>query len=272
MRQTQLQRCRPYLIRRTEMQCYMFKKNHLSSLMGLVPKSFYLVILALIAHYFVPTVHAQEVPGGCGFLSVTGRFGPYDYRAERYVPENTYRSHQALLQLVEGAHFTPPVEALLRGNTSARPGPDMSYTLHAFPNHHRALMAMVGLSEKEKTPRPSGTPYSVECWFTRAIVFRPDDNIVRMIYANFLIKAARVNEAEQQLEVVAVQAKDNAFTHNNIGLIYFDMKNYEKALIHAHKAYELGLGIPTLQNQLKAIGKWSPPISELPTEPVKQSP
>lgn len=209
------------------------------------------------------------LPSACGTLYAPGQYGPFDYRPDRYIPETTYGSHRAQLRIVESAHFTPEVEALLRGKTSTRPGGDISYTLHAFPNHHRALIAMVALGKKEKTTQPSGTPYSVECWFSRATAWRPDDTIVRMIYADYLAKAMRASDAVQQLSVAASQAGDNAFTHNNIGLIYFDMKNYEKALIHAHKAYELGLGIPTLREQLKSVGKWSEPAEAPPGEHTK---
>lgn len=202
---------------------------------------------------------AQEVAGGCGVLALQGRFGPYDYRANKYIPESTYGSHRALLSIVEGAHFTPEVESLLRGKSAALPGSDIAYTLHAFPNHHRALIAVATLSEKEKKARPTNTPYEVECWFKRAVTFRPDDNIVRLIYASFLSTQSRQSEAVQQLEFVASNAGDNAFTYNNIGMVYFDMKDYDKALAFAHKAYDLGLGIPTLKEQLIKVNKWTEP-------------
>lgn len=212
---------------------------------------------------------AQEIAGGCGSLRVAGRFGPYDYRPDKYVPETVYGSHMALLSIVETYHFTPEVEALMRGKTGPTAGGDLAYTLHAFPNHHRALIAMVALGKKEKTSQPVGSSYSVECWFKRAVAWRPDDNLVRLIYAQYLAKSKRENEAEQQLSVAASQAGDNAFTHQNIGLIYFDMKNYQKALIHAHKAYALGLGIPTLREQLKGVGAWSESAEATPSEPIK---
>lgn len=225
------------------------------------------VMLTLVPHHAM----AQALPAGCGVLRTIGQFGPFDYRPEGYVQESIYRSHKALLFIVENAHFTPEVEALVRGKTGAAPGHDIAYTLHAFPNHHKALLSVVALGEKEKTPKPSGMPFPVECWFSRAIAFKPDDNIVRMIYASFLTKANRIIEAEQQLSVVADRAGDNAFTHNNIGMIYFDMKNYEKALLHAHKAFELGLGIPTLKDQLNSVGKWSEP-SPVPSGETSQKP
>ena len=40
------------------------------------------------------------------------------------------------------------------------------------------------------------------------------------------------------------------------------MKNYDKALSQAHKAYSLGFERPGLRDQLKAAGKWSEPESK----------
>ena len=54
-------------------------------------------------------------------------------------------------------------------------GGDLDYTLRAFPNHHVALMAMAKLGEKQKTARPAGAKYGVECYFQRAVSFRGDD-------------------------------------------------------------------------------------------------
>lgn len=247
------------------MNLNIFKKNH----RPLAPTGAeILILLGIFLLLIYPKLAlAQEVQGGCGSLARS--WGPFDYRPDKYIPENTYHSHKALLGIVEDAHFTPEVEALVRGKTGATAGGDLSYTLVVFPNHHRALIAMAALGEKEKASQTNGARYSVECYFRRAITWRPDDNIVRMIYANYLSKAMRVSEAEYQLSVAASQAGDNAFTHHNIGLLYFDMKNYEKALIHAHKAYELGLGTPTLRERLKSVGKWSEPTEAPPVEPAK---
>lgn len=198
---------------------------------------------------------------GCGPLYAPGQYGPYDYRTDR-----------DKLPIVLGAHFTPEVEALIRGKTSARPGGDIDYTLRAIPNNHRALIAMMRLGEKEKTPQPSGSRYSVQCWFERAITFRPDDAVVRMIYSSFLGKQGRLPEANAQLELATVHAKDNAFTHYNIGLHYFDLKNYDKALAQAHKAIALGFSQTALRDQLHQLGKWSDPPPDAPAPPSSSAP
>jgi len=223
-----------------------------------------LLILLLMPFHFAV---AQALPAECGSLRSQGRFGPYDYRADRYIPESTYKSHKALLALVENVHFTPKVESLISGNTSSYPGPDMSYTLHAFPNHHRALIAMSSLGEKGNTSKPLGSNYTVDCWFYRAINFATDDYIARLIFANYLARQTRKVEAEQQLTYVASRPDNNAFTLNNIGLIYFQMELYDKAEMFAKKAYALGLQIPTLKEQLKRVGKWSEaPDTSKPTQ------
>jgi hypothetical protein len=193
-------------------------------------------------------VLAQTGINACGPLAAS--YGPFDFRTDR-----------EKLPLVVGAHFTPEVEALIRGTTNRLPGGDVAYTLRAIPNHPNALMAMMRLGEREKTPKPSGSTYTVECWFERAIRFRPDDHVVRMIYTIFLTKNNRRPEALQQLDVALNAAKDNPFTHQNIGLLYFDLGEYQRALTQAHKAIQLGLTRPELREKLQAVGKWTEPVA-----------
>jgi tetratricopeptide (TPR) repeat protein len=215
-----------------------------------------------VAFFAASSVFAQNA-GNCGALSSQGQYGPYDYRGD-----------QRPLAIVLSVHFTSEVEALIRGKTGTRPGGDIDYTLRAIPNHHRALLAMMRLGEKEKTPKPTGSSYTVECWFERALLFRPDDSIVRMIYSTYLSKNGRVTESNAQLEAAAANAKDSAFTHYNIGLHYFDLKNYDKALIQAHIAMDLGFTQTALRDQLQGVGKWLDPQDRPPTPtttPIEQA-
>ena len=138
----------------------------------------------------------------------------------------------------------------------------MNYTLKASPNHHRALISLINLGEKTRSPKPYGLTFDIECYFERALRFRPDDSTVRMIYATFLTKSKRDTEATVQLESATVAAGDNAFTHYNIGRIYFDMKNYDRALAQAHKAYGLGFERPVLRDQLISVGAWKDPDTQ----------
>jgi tetratricopeptide (TPR) repeat protein len=119
---------------------------------------------------------------------------------------------------------------------------------------------MMRLGEKENTPKPNGSRYSVECWFDRALRFRPDDTTVRMIYSTYLSKNKRIPEAVAQLEQASTIAKDNSFTHYNIGLIYFDMKIYDQALAQAHRASALGFSRTELRDMLESVKQWQEPL------------
>jgi tetratricopeptide (TPR) repeat protein len=194
---------------------------------------------------------------GCGGLA--NGFGPFDYRPDKYkaVPGDS-EPHAEKLRLVQIAHFRPEMEALIRGGQGEKSdvGPEFDYTLRAFPNHHRALVALIRLAEKQNTLQPRGMRYSVECWFERALRFTPDDTIARMIYVSFLIKKNRTDDAKTQLDAAERTAGDNPLTQYNIGMMYFELKNYDKALSQAHKAYAAGVGMPDLKTRLEGVGKW----------------
>lgn len=203
---------------------------------------------------------AQVSTQQCGPLREGKSYGPYDYRYDKNK-----------LGIVEEFHFQPIVEALIRGRQGGPPGGSLNYTLHAFPNHHRALLALVRYGERTKSLQPEGLKYPIECFFERALRFQEDDNIVRMIYAGFLGKQGRTPDAIKQLDFVLAGSETNALTHYNVGLVYFDIKEYEKALAQAHKALSLGLKQTALQDQLAHIGKWSEPAEPLVDPTAKQS-
>ena len=196
--------------------------------------------------------YAADDGGVCGSPYVT-KVGPHDYRVEQGPRKN----------IVETYHFTPLVEALVKGESGPL-GADIGYTLQAFPNHHRALVAMMNLGTKLKTPQPPGASFTVECYFNRALRFRGDDTIVRILYAKFLTLGGRRDEARKQLKIADEFAADNGFTHYNIGLTYLEMNDYPDALAQAHRALELGFTRPELKAQLITAGKWVEPTVAAP--------
>ena len=202
------------------------------------------------------SAHAQEVEPPCGFLA--NAFGPFDYRPDHYktVPGDQY-SHAYKLHLVESAHFTVPVQRLTRGHSSARPGPDLDYTLRAFPNNHRALVTVLQAAKRFADPSQLGLPRTFECYFDRALRFAPDDGVARLIYANFLIQGKRVDEAVQQIDYTLTLAGDNPLTHFNIGMSYFDAGAYDKALQQAHRVFAMGYTREDLKARLEKIGRWA---------------
>lgn len=190
-------------------------------------------------------------PQLCGPLH--HNFGPYDYRTDR--------NH---LPVVENYHFRPEMEAL-SPSAKGELGAQFNYTLHAFPNHHRALAAMVRLGDRQKTNQPRKATYTVECYFERAIRFRPDDVVVRMLFADYLAKRKEPEMALEQLRVAAGAAGDNPFTHYNLGLVYLSLDRAQDAAGHARKALQLGLTRTELIDRLRAAGAWDDAAAPAPT-------
>lgn len=182
-------------------------------------------------------------PGLCG--PIENAFGPFDYRTV-----DRQSKH-----LVESAHFTPQVETL-RSAATGRLGGDIDYTLRAMPNHPRALMAMVRLSERLKKSQPPGAQYPAECYFDRAVRFTPDDAMVRVLYGNYLAQRSRAAEARQHLAAAEANADGDAQVIYNLGLAYFELKDYDKAAGFAKKAQEMGIQFTGLQQRLQRVGKW----------------
>ena len=176
-------------------------------------------------------------------------------------PFGDYLVDKDKVSLSERFHFTPEVENLVRGKSSEKIGADIDFMLSNYPNHHRALVAMMRLGEKLKTPQPPGARTSVECYFILALRFRRDDPVARMLYANFLARNGREPEAGAQLEWVRRAVPDDPLAQYNIGLIYLDMRNYAKALEQAHRARELGITRTDLSDRLKKAGQWKEPAS-----------
>lgn len=210
------------------------------------------IVFCLLIQLIVPSAHGQEKAvrdhedpnNPCGLI-YTKHYGPFDYRVVT-----------GKFTLVERWHFTPNVEALVRGESSNCLACDINYTLIASPNHTRALVAMERLSERTHKDQPDGAEFPMECYYDRALRFQPDDTVVRGLYALFLHKHSRNKEAINQLDKAALFVGDNAFSHYNIGLVYFEIRDYKKALIEAHTARNLGCDLKKLEELLRSVGKW----------------
>jgi tetratricopeptide (TPR) repeat protein len=199
--------------------------------------------------FWAVSAYALE-SGGCPTLS--HGYGPYDYR--------TITKEQILL--VEGAHFFPNVENLRDGTPHPNrgypivPGGEIDYTLRAFPNHHRALMALSRLSIRDKTERPKGVKANVDCYFKAAMDFREDDSYVYLLYGIHLSKKGRISEALEYFDKAKSLGDDSANLHYNLGLAYFQAKRFEESLMAAHKAYKAGFPLDGLKRMLIRAGKW----------------
>jgi uncharacterized protein (TIGR02996 family) len=202
---------------------------------------------------------AQVSPEFCGVLKQRLQAGPWDYRTQK-----------EWLPLVEEAHFLPQTERLERGTSGHKVGGDFDYTLNKFPNHARALLALVRLSQRYVDPREVNLPRPVECYFERAIRFAKDDLVVRMIYARWLDDQKRRADALKQLDFVAQQGKDNPVTLRSLGLISIEMGEFDRARQYAWALEDLVPGTPALREPLQKAGQWRDK-PEAPAAPASEA-
>ena len=222
--------------------------------------------IALVAAWLTdPVVQAQAVAANCGHpYDSPGRFGPFDYTDPSKKPE---------LELVEPHHFTSYLEELalygIASRAASQPeeaegfaliGGNLDYTLHAFPNHSRALYAMGMWQLRQRKERPleaagwvsGGKIYSAECYFERAIMFKPDDGMVHHAYGAFLQKAGKQKQAAAEYERAIALMPEFPEPHYNLGLLYIDSGDLAKAAEHAARAYALGYPLDGLKRKLAA--------------------
>ena len=188
-------------------------------------------------------------------------FGPFDYRS----------APLEKLKMVHKFHFSSNVENLRGGQSGSIIGTDIDFTLRYFPNHIRALNAMVKLAQREKTDQPKGARYPLDCWFDRAVHFKSDDMQVAILYGFWLIKKGEKALAMEQFDKVNSAETRTVNIIYNLGLGYFEAKEYDKALAAAHEAYAAGYSFPGLRNKLQKAGKWIEPTNPAPSVEAPQA-
>lgn len=211
------------------------------------------VLLAFAA--MVP-LSAAAIGEDCGPVPYPGAAGPYDY----VDPNFTWN-----LNDINQNHWEP-AKRFLKENRVHRALAEINYLLIRVPNHYPALMelgriqaanpgivyspAAAGLSQPaEFDPVP-------ECYFDRAFRYRPNDPTLRMIFGIYYHKQNRLQEAlAQYLKAESMDPAGSEIQYN-LGLVYFDLKEYETSRQHALKAYELGYPLEGLRRKLATAGHW----------------
>ncbi len=171
-------------------------------------------------------------------------YGPYDYTN----PDH----YKYMLPIVEKKHFTRVVEKLISGQSNSLAlHADLDYTLRAFPNHHRALYSVVRmgfLPEKSKLKSP------IECYLQRAEKFKPLDGTVRVIHGIYLHRLGMHEKALSVYKKAEKLLPNSPELTYNMGLLYFNMGKYSKAVESARRAYSMGYTLSGLKRKLKSKG------------------
>lgn len=172
-------------------------------------------------------------------------YGPWDY---------TNPEHQQRLPLVLQAHFTPLVERLVSGNTGSIMS-DIDYTLRAIPNYHRALASMARHQRNEKLKfKNLDDYYTIECYFKRALYMQPNDATTLMLYGIHLHLLKDYQNAEDKYLGAYKLSPRNPEVQYNLGLLYLDLNNLEKAKEFATSAYQSGYPLEGLKRRLEKAG------------------
>ena len=215
-------------------------------------RAFCLLALWILANQYPEQVLAQSTAPWVGMSYASNPckggaqgFGPFDYLNRAAFTEELF--------LVESAHFTVEVEQLL-GGTSGALVADLDYTLRAWPNHHRALNAMIRYQSRLDSAAlralgRRGIP-AAECYLQRALSFSPKDDMVYMLSG---LQAHRLGMREQAFAAYerSVQlAPGNIQAKYNFALLLLEMGERARAVALASEVYAAGFPLQGLKKKL----------------------
>ncbi|MDD3352555.1 hypothetical protein [Zoogloea sp.] len=205
----------------------------------------------LLISLSVGTAQADEFT--CG--SLENGVGPFDYNDPAiHVPNGENPMGQ--LKRVENVHFHAGMQYLnIRNYSPERIRSEFAYTLRAFPNHRLALNAFSRLEQFYSKQLPgAGKALTADCFFDRAIRFRPEDKGVRFVHAMHLHRQGKLKDALTEYELAEKLGEESANFHYNYGLLLADMKKWDQARTQAEIAYSRGIPLPGLADKLQRNG------------------
>ncbi|MEO8443486.1 MAG: tetratricopeptide repeat protein [Gammaproteobacteria bacterium] len=185
-----------------------------------------------------------------------GAAGPYDYVDPKF---------EWNLNDINQNHWVP-AQRELANNRLQHALYQLNYLLIRVPNHYPGLFELGRIQQLHPdvtyVPALAGMnetlafPPTPECYFDRAFRYRPNDPTLRMLFGLYYHQTHNLDEALVQYKKAESMDAESSEIQYNMGLLYFDMKDYEAAVSHAQKAYKLGYPLGGLRNKLVAAGKW----------------
>lgn len=172
---------------------------------------------------------------------------------------NDYRTHDRTAELrwaiadIKRNHLDPAMNNMRRGIYARGVIVDLAFMLNHWPNHYQALQALI------KYDLGGGKSYdfpSTECWLGRAREFSGDDPNLSLIEGYYYWKKGATGRALDSYQEALRLNPSSAEAHYNLGLLYFQMSQYEKSNEHAQAAYTDGYPLPGLREKLEKSGHW----------------
>lgn len=202
-------------------------------------------------------------------------FGPYDFFDVDEPSDPQYKEGRwwevRLIHAEPGkaAMQAQPFDQIAYNRAAA----EFDYVLRAFPNHPDILYSRIMLEMKRAaTPGLKAYVTPPECYLQRAEVFRPQQPHVYQLYAMYLGMLGKTDQAVEYYQRALVLDSKSAELNYNLGLAYFEKKDYGQALRYAREAYALGFPLPGLRNKLRAAGVWTDGAAQKQGSPNGEQP
>lgn len=150
-------------------------------------------------------------------------------------------------------HLQPAFDEMKLGRwKSARD--NFEFILRYFPNSPQALNGISELCDLKW----SSAQCDADSWFEKAVAVNPSVATTWVIYGLHFQRKKRLSEAVEKFQYALTLEPNNINGRYNLGLAYFDLKEYEKANEQAQISYALGAPLPGLRDMLKRVGAWKP--------------
>ena len=101
----------------------------------------------------------------------------------------------------------------------------------------------------ERTKSRGATP--PECYFLRAKAFAPEDKMVPAIFGIYLHKRGMLDAALKEYEEAEAKLPKHPELVYNMGLLYFDLGQIDKAQEYAERARALGYPLDGLSRKIQ---------------------